>query len=125
MPAADRDIADFDDSQLKELASILPVAQVLELAQSYREAVREIMGRMLEAADAQNLDTVRYEAHDLKGTAGNFGAVRLRDLSQRLEEACDAGAGGEVATLTAQLQGAAEAAWRAIESHLALGAAAA
>jgi HPt (histidine-containing phosphotransfer) domain-containing protein len=109
----------FDPSQLQDLASVLPAAQVASLAHSYREAVAAILAALGEAAAASDFSALGEQAHDLKGVSGNFGARRLQYLAEALEHACAGGKPGDLGGTLAQMEASSAAAWRAIEAHLA------
>lgn len=46
---------------------------------------------MRQALQEQRLDALSYQAHNLKGVAANFGAMRLSNLAHRLDALCRAG----------------------------------
>ena len=109
----------FEAAKLQELAAVLPAEQVLALARSYQVAVEAILSRLNEAAAGGDFDTIRLEAHNLRGTSGSFGARHLQGLAEDLELASEAGAGAEVIVLMTELRGAADSAWRAIQAFVA------
>ena len=58
------------------------------------------------------------EAHDLKGTSGNFGARRLQALAEQLEAACKRGDGDQVTALLPKIDEASMRAWTLVEQRI-------
>lgn len=110
---------EFEASKLQELAAVLPAEQVLALVRAYQVAVEAILSRLNDAAAGGDFDTIRFEAHNLRGTSGSFGACYLQDLAEDLEHASEARAAAEVIVLMTELRSAADSAWRAIQAFVA------
>ena len=76
---------DFEPGPLEELTQVLPAANVLILATSYFESVGVCFVTLDAATAASDWQTIKEQAHDLKGISGTFGAKRLQQLSDELE----------------------------------------
>jgi CheY-like chemotaxis protein/HPt (histidine-containing phosphotransfer) domain-containing protein len=106
---------DLDDSHLDGLAKLLPEPRFRAIIGSYLGAAKERLARI--EARARDLDfvAVAREAHDLKGTSGNFGARRLQLLAERLEDACKREDAVEMAALIMDVDLASQRAWALVE----------
>ncbi|MBL8836866.1 MAG: response regulator [Alphaproteobacteria bacterium] len=114
-------ITDFDDAQLAMLEPALPVADFRGLIDSFL-AGNEARLRGLQAALAANdLPALGREAHDLVGTAGNFGAKRLQDLARQLAAACRAAAPDDAGRIVTEIGHAADDVRRAIHARFLAG----
>ena len=113
------DHPDFDTAQIEDLASVLPVEQILALAQSCRETVDAILEQIGEAAGAEDFTTIKEQAHDLKSAAGSFGALRLQHIAEALEHACTRGERPDMSDILPAMRESAAAAWCGLEAHLA------
>ena len=80
--------------------------QVRKLASSFVENVRTQLGKMKSALDAGALDVVRFEAHAIRGGAGNLAADDMAVAAARVENAAAEGqaeeAGKGLAALAAE-----------------------
>ena len=56
------------------------------------QAIDECAAAIVAAAEADDLARVRAKAHELKGVAGNVGALELAACSRAVEDAAKAGA---------------------------------
>lgn len=108
---------DFDPVQLADLASVLPVETVRDLAASFREMVTGLM-EALEAAGG-DVKSRREQAHDLKSTSGSFGALRLCELAEAVEHASTEGEAIALAPILAEMHATATAAFAALDEALA------
>ena len=77
---------DFESGPLEELTQVLPAANGADPC----HVVLRIRGRLLRHVGCrrrprQTGQTVKEQAHDLKGISGTFGAKRLQQLSGELE----------------------------------------
>ncbi|OQW96122.1 MAG: hypothetical protein BWK77_06310 [Verrucomicrobia bacterium A1] len=81
--------------------------QVRQLAASFVENVRAQLDKMKSALDAGSLDVVRFEAHAIRGGAGNLAADDMAVAAARVEDAAAGGhaeeAGKGLAVLVAEL----------------------
>jgi signal transduction histidine kinase/DNA-binding response OmpR family regulator len=113
----DSEVPDLDDSHLDGLARLLPPARFQGIVGSYLGAAKERLQRI--EARARDLDFVAVgrEAHDLKGTSGNFGARRLQALAEQLEEACKREDAVEMAALIMDVDLASRRAWALVEQR--------
>ncbi|MES2582241.1 MAG: ATP-binding protein [Pseudomonadota bacterium] len=87
---------------------------MLRFAQAHAQTAATLAGQLEAGAyvDAQRL------AHTLKGLAANLGAEALRQAAQALEQALDAGAHDQLASLQAQLNGALQPLLDAVDAEL-------
>jgi signal transduction histidine kinase/CheY-like chemotaxis protein len=79
---------DVEEAKLDNLFKLLPPDRLRKMIQSFVDGVAYRRGRMDELAEAQDFAALAREAHDLKSTAGGFGAVRLVAQAEQLERAC-------------------------------------
>jgi HPt (histidine-containing phosphotransfer) domain-containing protein len=80
-----------DAEQFRSLAAHLGAEAMAELAQLFRATGREAVERLCTLAGQGNLAEAAQAAHDLKGMAGYWGAVRLARHAQALEQASHQG----------------------------------
>jgi CheY-like chemotaxis protein/HPt (histidine-containing phosphotransfer) domain-containing protein len=106
--------ADFDDSQIADVAVAIGPENMRILVDEYLGRARERQKRIRRMAADSDLAAVAREAHDLKSTSGNFGARRLQVLAEKLEAAAAAGNSAEVSVLLDQIDEASRIAWTAI-----------
>lgn len=111
-------IPDFDPCQIQDFARVLPRATVCDLAVSFRANVLALLSALKAAQAPQDAERLRELAHDLKGSSGSFGALRLSALAEHLEHRCDSGAFHDVAPLIAEMGRSATAALAALDSAL-------
>lgn len=109
-------IPDFDPAQIHDFASVLPAEAVRDLVVSFRANILSL----LSALDvAEDLHALREVAHDLKGTSGSFGALKLSALAEHLEHQCGGGSIAETSMLISEMGRAATAALAALETEVA------
>jgi HPt (histidine-containing phosphotransfer) domain-containing protein len=75
----------LDDTIFTRLASMIPAAQLRELYKITLADVQNRLQRMQSATTAGDLDTVRAEAHAIKGGCGMVGAVELARIAASVE----------------------------------------
>ncbi len=85
------DPSDFDEGQLEALLKLMPAKSFYMVVGAYLDAAPSRLERIAARLADGDLGAVRAEAHDLKGTSGNFGARRLQALAEQLEDACREG----------------------------------
>ena len=80
-------------------------------------AARERLTRI--EARARDLDFVNIarDAHDLKGTSGNFGARKLQALAEQLEAVCKDEDAVGMAALIMDIGAASQRAWALVEQR--------
>ncbi len=90
VPAIDT-LPDFDQ---KNLLMMLGNNQELatQLLFNFSESMQAFPEKISALIDSQDITSARQQLHQLKGTAGNFGAVRLYAAAQALEAELAAGA---------------------------------
>lgn len=75
-----------------------------ELLETFASAVPERRQGLRDASLAQDWETLRTRAHQLKGAGGGFGFPVVTELAAELEQACKAGQSDRItATLEALL----------------------
>jgi signal transduction histidine kinase/DNA-binding response OmpR family regulator/HPt (histidine-containing phosphotransfer) domain-containing protein len=77
---------------------------IAELIGLFKDGTPPLLGRMREAIGAGDAEKLRRAAHELKGSSGNLGALRLSALSSDLEKVARGGAVDGAAELLAQLE---------------------
>ena len=82
--AAERTAA-LDESIYSSLSATLPAAQLHELYQLTLRDVGERLERMKAAESSGDRESVRREAHAIKGGCGMVGATELRELAAEIE----------------------------------------
>ena len=58
----------------------------IEVLQVYVEDVSQRIEKMREAIANNNLLQIRQEAHHMKGSSGNVGALQIRDFAVQIED---------------------------------------
>jgi CheY-like chemotaxis protein len=81
----------FDEAIVISLAKQLPAAKLKELFELMLSDARMRLDLIQKALSTGDLDTVRREAHAIKGAAGMVGASELHQLSAQAEKAASAG----------------------------------
>ncbi len=94
---------DLDIDQIAALEGALEPSEIRTLVASFLNGAAERVDRIAAMADAADLAALAREAHDLVGTAGNFGARRVHRLATALEAACRDGRTAEVRRLIAEI----------------------
>ena len=97
-----------DPQGLAPLVDVLEEDQVLEIARLCLVDAMEKTNLAAHAADTENWADVAMYAHDVKSSAGQLGAVRLRDLAIRLEDNCRHDSGSRGPELIAAFKDAAQ-----------------
>jgi len=59
---------------------------VLELIEMFLADAEQLLAAMKRAIEARDAESLRVQAHSLKGSSANFDAHALREAAQRLEE---------------------------------------
>lgn len=84
-PVADRTgDAVLNETQLTSLETMIGREMAGQLAERYIEDTRPRIERLVSAIARRDLGEVKREAHNLKGTSGNFGVVGLVEAGQNL-----------------------------------------
>jgi HPt (histidine-containing phosphotransfer) domain-containing protein len=89
----------LDEAIFARLSRQLPAARLKELFQLTLSDARRRLELIQKAQAADDLDTVRREAHALKGGAGMVGASELHRLADQAENAAAAGSAADTASL--------------------------
>ena len=118
-PAANKKVEDIDVAKLEGLARMLPPERLRKVVESYLDGSRARLGRIEDLVSSGDLASLAREAHDLKGTSGNFGALRLQAMAEQLERACLARDDAEAPRLTGEIRRASMIAWSLVEDWMA------
>jgi PAS domain S-box-containing protein len=110
---------DLDDAQLDGLTRLMPAARLRTIIETFLASAQTRLQRIEAAAKAGDLTGLAREAHDLKGVSGNFGARRLQQLAERLEQAAKAGDTAQAAALVGKVRRASITAWDLVARRLA------
>ncbi|OQB38423.1 MAG: Sensory/regulatory protein RpfC [Candidatus Latescibacteria bacterium ADurb.Bin168] len=98
---ADREV--FDAARLLELVDNDETA-FREITTTFRETTRDLVNRLKEASENNDVAAMRRIAHTLKGSAGSFFAGQLQKTSARLEQLCANGTFEEIARSVADVE---------------------
>ena len=72
-------------------ANGVPADKLDEIVAAFLERSNESVARLAQAIQDGDLDTVRNESHDLRGTSGSFGAGALAEIAGQLQDAAKSG----------------------------------
>ena len=75
-----------------------------EITTTFRETTRDLVNRLKEASENNDVAAMRRIAHTLKGSAGSFFAGQLQKTSARLEQLCANGTFEEIARSVADVE---------------------
>jgi CheY-like chemotaxis protein/HPt (histidine-containing phosphotransfer) domain-containing protein len=104
-------------SQLREAETADP--GILEdLIRGFRAETPKILLKLKEAAATGDANTLRKAAHNLKGSGGNLGLLRLAAVSAELERQARAGTVDGAAALSALIEQEYEVACRVLDAEL-------
>ena len=118
-PSAAKKAPDIDHDKLDALARMLPPDRLRKVVDSYLDGSKARLGRIEDLVRSGDLASLAREAHDLKGTSGNFGALRLQAMAEQLERACLARDDAEAPRLAGEIRQASHVAWGMVEDWLA------
>ncbi|QUD88885.1 response regulator [Phenylobacterium montanum] len=118
-PSASKKVPDIDHDKLDALARMLPVDRLRKVVDSYLDGSKARLIRIEDLVSSGDLASLAREAHDLKGTSGNFGALRLQAMAEQLERACLARDDAEAPRLAGEIRQASTTAWGLVEEWLA------
>lgn len=80
----------IDESVLNSMAEVLGEQKTAELLNEFWPTVEEKLFELRQALNAKNESRILALAHELKGSAGNFGGLRLSRIAAKLEkDVCD------------------------------------
>jgi PAS domain S-box-containing protein len=118
--AASGEVTDLDDSQLDGLMKLMPPVRFRAIIEGFLGAAQTRLQRIEACAHSGDMVGMAREAHDLKGVSGNFGARRVQQLAERLEQAARDGGRAEVKGLTRDIRRASITAWDLVGRRLAM-----
>jgi hypothetical protein len=81
----------FDEQPLLVLREIVSSDSFLGLIENWFVSLATRIDRLVGSASAGNLPALQETAHDMSGTCGCFGALRLGELAWELEQMCRCG----------------------------------
>jgi hypothetical protein len=85
------EIAIFDEQPLLVLREMVPFDSFMGLIENWFASLAGRIERLVGAAATADLCKITETAHDMAGTCGCFGALRLGELAWQLEQVCRAG----------------------------------
>lgn len=100
----------IDRTTLDSLEAVLGSARLRDFVHEYLEEAARLERAIREAWEAQDWDGVYRPAHNLVSSAGNFGALRVSALADRLQQAARRREPAALEAALADLGAAAEAA---------------
>jgi HPt (histidine-containing phosphotransfer) domain-containing protein len=119
-PAEAGEAPDLDDAQLDGLMKLMPPVRFRAIIEGFLNAAQSRLQRIEACAHSGDMVGMAREAHDLKGVSGNFGARRVQQLADRLEQAARAGGRDEVKSLAREIRRASITAWDLVGRRLAM-----
>ena len=84
------ELAIFDEQPLLVLREMVPRDSFLELIDNWFDSLAARIERLVGSAATGDLFAIKETAHDMAGTCGCFGALRLGELAWELEQMCRA-----------------------------------
>ena len=114
-PTSVDDTPVVDRGVLDELSEALGEDMIPDLIRQSIDDMRTNVTRMVALAEAADLVAGQRQAHDLKGTSGGFGAIRLQRLAQALDIACKEDREEDARQLLTEIMPVARAAFDALE----------
>src|SRR5277367_698234 len=85
------ELAVFDEQPLLVLREMVPFASFMGLIENWFASLAIRIERLVGSAATADLTKLIETAHDMAGTCGCFGALRLGELAWQLEQVCRAG----------------------------------
>jgi CheY-like chemotaxis protein len=102
-PRADAEAPIFDEGPLSRFRAGVSPEDFDQLLASWTANLEQRLSSMATHAAAGDGQALGREAHNLAGSAGTFGAMRLAEASRGLEEACRSDKPGEVSSRSSHL----------------------
>jgi two-component system, sensor histidine kinase and response regulator len=81
---------EIEATSIDQLAAVLGPQKLQELIDIFLDDHSPRLQRIEDIAEKRDIDTLKREAHDLKGTCGNMGFVGIASLAQDVHDACKA-----------------------------------
>ena len=97
----------LDHSVLEHLRSLQGEDEphlLKELVEMFLEDTEDRLEKLREAVREEDLESLRHEAHSLRGSSANMGAPTMARISRELEQAGDSGNLGEASELLGTLE---------------------
>ena len=79
---------EIDPSTIDQLSAVLGPHQLLDLIETFQRDHVARIKRIDVISEDHDLDALKRESHDLKGTCGNMGFVGIATLAQEIHDAC-------------------------------------
>ena len=79
---------EIDSTVIDQLAAVLGPHKFLELTEVFLADHSGRLERIDGITESRNIDALKREVHDLKGTCGNMGFVGIANLAQEVHDAC-------------------------------------
>src|SRR4051794_38969215 len=89
-PPQTPEVAIFDEQPLLVLREIVAGDSFLELIENWFASLATRIERLVGSAATGDLADIKETAHDMAGTCGCYGALRLGELAWELEQMCRA-----------------------------------
>jgi HPt (histidine-containing phosphotransfer) domain-containing protein len=90
-PLDDPELPVFDEQPLLLLREMVSFDNFMCLIENWFASLATRIERLVGAAASGDLGALKETAHDMSGTCGCFGALRLGELAWELEQRCRAG----------------------------------
>lgn len=87
-PPQTPEVAIFDEQPLLMLREIVPGDSFLELIENWFASLSTRIERLVGSAATGDIGAIKETAHDMAGTCGCYGALRLGELAWELEQRC-------------------------------------
>jgi CheY-like chemotaxis protein/HPt (histidine-containing phosphotransfer) domain-containing protein len=100
-----------DEASLGGLQAMIPHDKFQEIITGYLDGAREGLAKIETMTAARDFAGIIREAHDFKGTSGNFGARRLYGLADQLERVAKAGDAQAAGDLVRQMRATSVETW--------------
>ena len=95
----------LDHHRLEQLRSLMSKAQFRELVEAFIASSRQHLKRLQSALEQQDVNSLRFSAHSLKGSCANLGCDEMSGYAQRLEQAASQADLPQVESLVKALKG--------------------
>jgi len=79
---------EIDSTSIDQLAAVLGPQKLQELIDVFLSDHSARLQRIEDIAENRDIDALKREVHDLKGTCGNMGFVGIAGLAQDVHDAC-------------------------------------
>ena len=105
-----------DTDRLDQLQAMMRPERFSALLDAFLDGMARRLARIV-TLPAEDLASLRHEAHDVVGVAGNLGELRLQRLADQLQEVCAAGDTAAAAPIVAAIRDATAASLAFIQAR--------